>query len=58
MEIGDWIDFGPKLIEITSITHTDIIGLYIEYNKPTFKLQYGEPVVLSKSYFFRRTDNG
>lgn len=51
MEIGEWIDFGPLIIEITAITFSDIIGRIIEYRKPTLSLKYGETVVLSKSYF-------
>lgn len=51
MAVGDWIDFGPLIIEITAITFSDIIGRIIEYNKPTYDLKYGESVVLSKSYF-------
>lgn len=51
MGIGDWIDFGPLIIEITSITFSDIIGRIVDYRNPTYALKYGESVVLSKSYF-------
>ena len=51
MEIGDWIEFGPLIIEITAITHTDIIGRKVEYTSDDPQLRYGETVFLRKSYF-------
>lgn len=50
VETGDWIEFGPLIIEVTSITETDVIGKIVDYENPTPKLKYGEPVVLSKFY--------
>lgn len=50
VEIGDWIEFGPLIIEVTSITETDVIGKIVDYENPIPKLKYGEPVVLSKIY--------
>lgn len=48
MSVGDWIDFGPLIIEVTAITETDVIGKIVDYENPTPKLKYGEPVVLDK----------
>lgn len=50
MSVGDWIDFGPLIIEVTSITETDVIGKIVDYESPEPKLKYGEPVVLDKFY--------
>lgn len=51
MAVGDWINFGPLIIEITAITQTDVIGRKVEYKSEDPQLRYGETVCLRKSYF-------
>lgn len=49
MEIGEWIEFGEMIIEITCITDVLIIGKEVIYDdfEP---LRYGEPVVINKEF--------
>lgn len=50
MEIGDWIEFGNLIIEVTSITETDVIGKIVLYDSADPKLRYGEPVAINKLF--------
>ena len=49
MEIGDWIEFGEMIIEITAITDTDVIGKIVLYDVADPILRYGEVIPISKN---------
>ncbi len=49
MEIGSWIEFGDKIVEVISITQSDIIGREVLHMGPYIKLKYGDTIVISKS---------
>ena len=45
IEIGQWIDYGERIIEITSITPEFLIGKEVVYD--TYEpIHYGEAVVV------------
>lgn len=50
MEIGDWIEFGGLIIEITGFTEMDVIGLIVKYDTDDPILRYGEPVPIRKEF--------
>ena len=50
MEIGDWIEFGGLIIEITSFTDMDVIGRTVDYDSEDPILRYGEPVAIRKEF--------
>ena len=49
MEIGSWIDYADKIIEITQITETDIIGKEVLHMAGFNDLRYGETLIISRS---------
>ena len=49
IEIGQWIDYGKRIVEITCITPAFLIGREIVYN--TYKpVHYGKQVVINTDY--------
>ena len=49
MEIGSWIDYGDKIIEITSLTKTDIIGREVLHMAGYKDLKYGDTIIISRN---------
>lgn len=47
--IGKWVEYKDQILEIEEETETDFICRIVDYLKPTFKLKYGETLIIGKA---------